>query len=101
MLDKVSLIVYLYTIHFKVREYNRIVYKSAYICLGIDINGYNDILAILIDESEWAKFGLSVCNDLNNGGVRGILVACMDGLRSLTEAIKKQYLHTKLYSSSD
>ena len=52
MLDKVSLIVYLYTIHFKVREYNRIVYKSAYICLGIDINGYNDILAILIDESE-------------------------------------------------
>ncbi|MPM93117.1 hypothetical protein SDC9_140253 [bioreactor metagenome] len=29
------------------------------------MNGYKDILGILVGEAEGAKFGLSVCNDLN------------------------------------
>ncbi|MDK0954740.1 IS256-like element ISCpe3 family transposase [Clostridium perfringens] len=88
MLDKVYPIVYMDAIHFKVREDNKIVSKAAYICLGIDMNGYKDILGIWIGEAEGAKFWLSVCNDLNNRGVKDILIACMDGLRGLPEAIK-------------
>ena len=52
------------------------------------MNGYKDILGIWIGEAEGAKFWLSVCNDLNNRGVKDILIACMDGLRGLPEAIK-------------
>ncbi len=63
MLDKVYPIVYMDGVHFKVREDNKIVSKAAYVCLGIDINGYKDILGIWIGESEGAKFWLSVCND--------------------------------------
>ncbi len=88
MLDKVYPIVYMDAIHFKVREDNKIMSKAAYICLGIDMNGYKDILGIWIGEAEGAKFWLSVCNDLNNRGVKDILIACMDGLRGLPEAIK-------------
>ncbi|UBK61340.1 IS256-like element ISCpe3 family transposase [Clostridium perfringens] len=88
MLDKVYPIVYMDAIHFKVREDNKIVSKAAYICLGIDMNGYKDILGIWIGEAEGAKIWLSVCNDLNNRGVKDILIACMDGLRGLPEAIK-------------
>lgn len=88
MLDKVYPIVYMDAIYFKVREDNKIVSKAAYICLGIDMNGYKDILGIWIGEAEGAKFWLSVCNDLNNRGVKDILIACMDGLRGLPEAIK-------------
>ena len=88
MIDKVYPIVYMDAIHFKVREDNKIMSKAAYICLGIDMNGYKDILGIWIGEAEGAKFWLSVCNDLNNRGVKDILIACMDGLRGLPEAIK-------------
>lgn len=88
MLDKVYPIVYMDAIHFKVRDDNKIMSKAAYICLGIDMNGYKDILGIWIGEAEGAKFWLSICNDLNNRGVKDILIACMDGLRGLPEAIK-------------
>ncbi|NRT72925.1 transposase-like protein [Clostridium beijerinckii] len=75
-------------VHFKVRDEHRIVSKAAYICMGVDMNGYKDILGIWIGEAEGAKFWLSVCNDLNNRGVKDILIACMDGLRGLPDAIR-------------
>lgn len=43
-------------VHFKVRDYNKIMSKAAYICLGIDMNRYKDILRIWIGEAEGAKF---------------------------------------------
>ena len=56
MLDKVYPIVYMDAVHFKVRDDNRIMSKAEYICLGIDMNGYKDILGIWIGEAEGAKF---------------------------------------------
>ena len=88
MLDEVYPIVYMDAIHFKVRDEHRIVTKAAYICLGVDLEGFKDILGIWIGEAEGAKFWLSVCNDLSNRGVKDICIACMDGLKGLPEAIK-------------
>ena len=88
MLDPVYPIVYMDAVHFKVRDEHRIVSKAAYICMGIAMEGYKDILGIWIGEAEGAKFWLSVCNDLSNRGVKDILIACMDGLRGLPDAIR-------------
>ncbi|URZ01088.1 IS256 family transposase [Clostridium felsineum] len=88
MLDPVYPIVYMDAVHFKVRDEHRIVTKAAYVCMGIDMKGYKDILGIWIGEAEGAKFWLGVCNDLSNRGVKDILIACMDGLRGLPDAIK-------------
>ena len=41
-----------------------------------------------MDEAEEAKFWLSICNDLKNRVVKEILIACMDDLKGLPEAIK-------------
>ncbi|AKN29704.1 transposase [Clostridium carboxidivorans P7] len=87
-LDCVYPIVYMDAIHFKVKEEHRIVSKAAYICMALDIKGYKDILGIWVGEQEGAKFWLSVCNDLKNRGVRDIIIACMDGLKGLPDAIK-------------
>lgn len=87
-LDLVYPIVYMDAIHFKVKEEHKIVNKAAYICMALDTKGYKDILGIWIGEQEGAKFWLSVCNDLKNRGVRDILIACMDGLKGLPDAIK-------------
>lgn len=90
-LDEIYPIVYMDAMHFKVRDDNKIVSKAAYICMALDMKGKKDILGIWIGESEGAKFWLSVCNDLKNRGVRDILIACMDGLKGLPEAIKTVY----------
>jgi putative transposase len=81
-------IVYMDAIHYKVRDEHQIVSKAAYICMALDMKGYKDILGIWIGEQEGAKFWLSVCNDLKNRGVKDIIIACMDGLKGLPEAIK-------------
>ena len=88
MLDDIYPIVYLDAMYFKVRSNGKIVNKAVYICLGYTIEGYKDILGIWVDEAEGAKFWLSICNDLKNRGVKKILIACMDGLKGLPQAIK-------------
>lgn len=87
-LESIYPIVYMDAIHYKVREEHQIVSKAAYICMALDIEGHKDILGIWIGEQEGAKFWLSVCNDLKNRGVKDILIACMDGLKGLPDAIK-------------
>ena len=90
-LEEIYPIVYMDAMHFKVRDDNKIVSKAAYICMALNMQGKKDILGIWIGESEGAKFWLSVCNDLKNRGVNDILIACMDGLKGLLEAIKTVY----------
>ncbi|GAA0182966.1 IS256 family transposase [Clostridium sediminicola] len=87
-LDKVYPIVYLDAMYFKVRSNGKIINKAAYICLAYTMDGFKDILGIWIDEAEGAKFWLGICNDLKNRGVKEILIACMDGLKGLPQAIK-------------
>ena len=97
-LDTVYPIMYLDAIHYKVRDDHKIVSKAAYICMGMDIKGYKDILGIWIGEQEGAKFWLSVCNDLKNRGVKDILIACMDGLKGLPDAIKAVFPDVNIQS---
>ena len=88
MLDKIYPIVYLDAMYFKVRSNGKIVNKAVYICLGYTMEGYKDILGLWVDEAEGAKFWLGICNDLKNRGVKEILIACMDGLKGLPQAIQ-------------
>ena len=88
MLDKIYPIVYLDAMYFKVRSNGKIVKKAVYICLGYTMEGYKDILGLWVDEAEGAKFWLGICNDLKNRGVKEILIACMDGLKGLPQAIQ-------------
>lgn len=97
-LDPVYPIVYMDAVHFKVRDDHRIVSKAAYICMALDMKGYKDILGIWIGEQEGAKFWLSVCNDLKNRGVKDIVLACMDGLKGLPDAIKAVFPEVNIQS---
>lgn len=95
-LDRIYPIVYLDAIHFKVRKENRIINKAAYSVLGINIEGYKDILGIWVGESESASFWLGVCNDLKNRGVEDILIACKDGLSGFSDAINTVFPKTEI-----
>lgn len=89
-------VVFLDAVHFKVREEGRIVTKAAYIALGINGEGYKDILGIWIGENEGAKFWMKVCNELKNRGVQDILIACIDGLKGFPDAIHTIFPETRI-----
>ncbi len=53
-------VVYMDAIHFHVRSEGRIIKKSVYIALGIDLEGHKDVLGMYVGENESAKFWLSI-----------------------------------------
>jgi putative transposase len=81
-------IVFFDAIHYKVKdETKRVISKAAYTCLGVDVNGRKDLLGLWVGEAEGANFWLSVFTELNNRGMKDVLVACVDGLKGFPEAI--------------
>lgn len=83
--------IFIDAIHYKVREEGRIKSKAAYVVLGINLDGFKDILGIWIGESESSKFWLGVLNDLKNRGSEDVLIFSVDGLTGLKEAISAAY----------
>ena len=93
-LDNVYPIVFIDAVHFSVREENRVVKKAAYIVLGINKEGYKEILGIWIGENESSKFWLGVLNELKDRGVEDILIMCSDNLTGIKQAIEAAYPKT-------
>lgn len=93
-LDSVYPIIFIDAVHFSVREENRVVKKAAYIVLGINKDGYKEILGIWIGENESSKFWLGVLNDLKSRGVVDILIMCSDNLTGIKQAIETAYPKT-------
>ena len=87
-LSSVYPFLYLDGLRFKVREAGKIVNKCAYIILGINDQGYKEVLGIWINETESAKFWMGILNELKNRGVEEIFIACIDGLRGFADAVK-------------
>ncbi len=93
-LQAIYAVVYFDAVHYKVREDGKVVSKAAYVALGIDIEGKKDILGIWIGEAEGAKFWLRVITELQNRKVEDLLIACVDGLKGLPEAIESIFPKT-------
>lgn len=79
--------VFMDAIHYKVKHNNRIVNKAAYIVVGVDEDGYKDVLGIWIGENETSKFWLKILTDLKNRGVQIVDIFSVDGLPGFKQAI--------------
>ena len=89
-------IVYLDCIVLKIRQNKRVVNKSMYLALGINLEGQKELLGLWLAETEGAKFWLSVLTELKNRGLNDILIACVDGLKGFPEAIQAEYPQTRI-----
>lgn len=87
-LDKVYPVVFMDGIRFNVRHEGKVIKKVVYIALGVDVSGKQDVLGLWMAISEGASFWMGVCNELKTRGVDDILIACVDGLKGLPEAIE-------------
>lgn len=95
-LETIYPIVWLDAIHYKIKEHNRFVNKAIYTILGLNIEGKKELLGLYLSDQEGARHWLSVLTDLNNRGVKDILIACVDGLNGFPEAIEAIYPNTEI-----
>ena len=88
-------IIFIDTIHFSVRHDSIVRKLAAYVVLGINEDGYKEVLALEVGENENSKYWLGVLNGLKNRGVQDILILCSDGLTGLKEAIAAAFPKTE------
>jgi transposase-like protein len=94
-LDAVYPIVYLDCIVVKVRQDKQVINKAIYLALGVNMEGHKELLGMWLSENEGAKFWLGVLTELQNRGVKDILIACVDGLKGFPDAIQTVYPQTQ------
>jgi len=87
-------IVYLDALVIRVREAGSVRRKSAYLAIGVGLEGRKEVLGIWLEESEGAKLWLKVITELKNRGVEDILIACVDGLKGFPQALESVFPNT-------
>lgn len=90
-LDAIYPIMWLDAIHYKVRHNGQIEHRAVYCILALDGHGHKQLLGLYVSENEGAKFWLSVLTDLQNRGLKDVLIACIDNLKGFAEAIESIY----------
>lgn len=87
-------VVFFDALRVKIRDDGVVSNKAVYLALGIQADGQRDVLGLWIEQTEGAKFWLKEFNELNTRGCQDILIAVVDGLKGLAEAISAAYPRT-------
>lgn len=95
-LEAVYPFVWLDAIHYKIKDGGKYETKAVYTVLGMGIDGKKDVLGLYIGESEGANFWLGVLTQLQQRGIKDILIASVDGLNGFPEAIKSIFPKTQV-----
>ena len=90
-LDPVYPIVWLDAMHFKVKTDGKFQSKAVYSILAITREGKKELLGLYLSENESANFWLQVLTDLNNRGLKDILITATDNLKGFSEAIRSVF----------
>ncbi|WP_410482433.1 IS256 family transposase [Ralstonia flatus] len=87
-------VVFFDALRVKIRDDGVVSNKAVYLALGIQADGQRDVLGLWVEQTEGAKFWLKVFNELKARGCQDILIAVVDGLKGLAEAIGTAYPRT-------
>lgn len=95
-LEPVYAMVMLDAAFFKIKHEGAVRNRAVYTVMGVDTDGYKEVLGMYIEESEGARHWLGVLSDLQQRGVRDILIASTDNLKGFAEAIEAIFPHTEV-----
>ena len=87
-LEEVYAIVYFDAVRVKLRDEGLVRNKAVYLAIGVSCGARKEVLGLWIEQSEGAKFWLSVMNELKARGVGDVLIAVVDGLKGFPDAIE-------------
>lgn len=69
--------------------------RAVYVIIGVDANGYKDILGLWIDKTESASFWSNVFEDLKERGVEDILYMSSDGIAGFKGSLERVFPRTQ------
>lgn len=87
-LESLYMVVWMDGIVFKVRESGKVINKTVYLCIGLNMMGYKEVLGMWVGKSESSSFWMSVLTDLKARGVEDILITVTDNLNGFTDTIR-------------
>lgn len=97
-LEELYCIVWMDAIHYKVKEQGKVKSRAVYNILAINKEGRKELIGVYVSENEGANFWLGVLSDLNNRGVKDMLIACIDNLQGFSQAINSIFPKTEVQS---
>jgi putative transposase len=86
-LSPIYFVVWMDGIVFKVRQNGKVINKTIYLAVGLNAEGFKDVLGMWLGESESTSFWISVLTDLKSRGVEDIFITSTDNLKGFTEGI--------------
>jgi len=95
-LDRMYPVVVFDALRVKIRDQATVRSKAIYLALAVLPDGHRDILGLWIEQTEGAKFWMTVFSDLKARGCQDILIAVSDGLKGMSEALAAVYPQTTL-----
>lgn len=87
-LESLYMVVWMDGIVFKVRESGKVINKTVYLCIGLNMMGYKEVLGMWVGKTESSSFWMSVLTDLKARGVEDILITVTDNLNGFTNTIR-------------
>src|SRR6187402_1272612 len=93
-LSSVYFVVWMDGIVFKVRQNGKVINKTIYLAVGLNSDGFKEVLGMWLGENESASFWMSVLTDLRSRGVEDMLITSTDNLKGFTEAITSIFPHS-------
>jgi len=97
-LDSLYCIVWLDAMHYKVKDQGKTRSRAVYNVLGITLEGKKELIGVYVSENEGANFWLSVLTDMQNRGLKDMLIACIDNLSGFEQAILSIFPQTEVQS---
>jgi transposase-like protein len=90
-LERMYPVIFFDALRVKIRDDGVVRNKAVYVALGVLPDGTREVLGLWIEQTEGAKFWLKVFNDLKTRGVQDVLIAVVDGLTGLADAIETAF----------
>lgn len=95
-LERIYPFVWLDAIHYKVRYEGRVINRAVYCIIGLNQDGFKELMGMYIGENEGSRFWLQVLTDLQNRGVEDIFIASIDNLQGFADAIESIFPQTEV-----
>jgi transposase-like protein len=81
-------IVYLDALMVKMRQDGKVDNRAVYTAIGINMDGEKSVLGLWTNNTEGAKFWMSVLTNLKTRGMKDAFIVCTDGLKGFPDAIE-------------
>jgi putative transposase len=93
-LKKLYAFVYVDALYVKVKVDGKACKKAVYAIIGIDADGYKDVLGFWINIEEGAHYWMNIFEEIRQRGVQDILFISIDGLKGLEDGLKAIFSDT-------